>query len=262
MLLIGALGALAAVELDVPYVETPPEVVSAMVRLAEIGPGDVVYDLGCGDGRLLIGALTEGRAKRGVGVDLDPRRVRESQAAAEAAGVAERAVFRVQDVFETDLHEADVVMFYLLSSVNVRLRPRFLEQLQPGARLVSHAFGMGDWRPDESRRLGESEFFLWIVPARVEGAWEFTLSGDREVTWPLQLRQQYQQVTVTAPAGLFPERVELRGRDISLLIASFRQGRRELQLQGQVNGDHMSGSWQDSDGGRGQWTATRLGSSN
>jgi SAM-dependent methyltransferase len=144
----GAALALGAVQVPrAPFVATPYDVVERMLTLARVGPDDVVYDLGCGDGRIVIAAAQKYGA-RGVGVDIDPDRIREAEANAARAGVADRVTFSVQDVLKTDVSEATVVALYLVSALNVQLRPILTYQLQPGARIVSHDFPMGDWEPD------------------------------------------------------------------------------------------------------------------
>jgi len=150
--------------LDVPYEPTAPQVVDAMMRLAGVGPGDVVYDLGCGDGRIVIAAAKLGA--RAVGVDLDPERVREARANARAAGVEGRVEIREGDLFEADLRPASVVMLYLWPKVNLRLRPKLLAELRPGARVVSHAHAMGDWEPQQTAVVGGARILLWTIPGR------------------------------------------------------------------------------------------------
>lgn len=152
---------------DVPYVQTPNEVVSEMLRLARVGRNDVVYDLGSGDGRLVIAAARDFGA-RGVGIEIDPKLVALSVESARRAGVGERVTFREGDLFQTDLSEATVVTLYLSTALNQRLRPKLLRELRPGARIVSHRFGMGDWNPAQTIRVptgdGVVEAYLWIVP--------------------------------------------------------------------------------------------------
>lgn len=152
-------------QLDVPYAATRPETVALMLDMASVGPGDFVIDLGTGDGRILIAAARD-RGARGVGVDIDPVMIRRAQAAARRAGVADRVRFEVADLFEMSLGEADVVTMYLLPEVNLRLRPRLLAELRPGARVVSHAFDMGDWRPDATRRAWGTVVHRWTIPER------------------------------------------------------------------------------------------------
>jgi cyclopropane fatty-acyl-phospholipid synthase-like methyltransferase len=157
------------VRLDAPYVSTPQPVVDEMLRLARLGADDVLYDLGCGDGRIVITAARDFGA-RGVGIDLDPRRIAEANAAARSAGVAGRVRFAVQDLFQTDFSEASVVTLYLFPELNARLRPKLLAELRPGARVVSHQFGIGDWKPADRGRVWSETMdhwiYLWIVPPR------------------------------------------------------------------------------------------------
>jgi SAM-dependent methyltransferase len=154
------------VKKDVPYVPTPQEVVDEMLRIAKVGKDDVVYDLGCGDGRLVITAVRKFGARRGVGVDIDPQRISESRENARAAGVEDRVEFREQDLFETEIKEATVVTLYLLPDINLRLRPRLLSELKPGTRIVSHAFDMGDWKPERVENVEGRSIYFWTVPAK------------------------------------------------------------------------------------------------
>jgi SAM-dependent methyltransferase len=150
-----------------PYVPTPPDVVDRMLTFARVGPNDVVYDLGSGDGRIVIAAAKKYGA-RGVGVDIDPVRINESMANARKAGVEKLVTFKLQDAMQTDVSEATVVTLYLLSFANVQLRPILEKQLKPGARIVSHNFGMGNWEPDRIDSFTDSNggtrtLYLWRV---------------------------------------------------------------------------------------------------
>jgi SAM-dependent methyltransferase len=175
LLLLCAVGTAAAAEdtasrpkrkLDVWYVPTPTEVVDRMLVVAKVRPIDVVYDLGCGDGRMVIAAAKKYGA-RGVGVDLDPARIREARANAKQAGVEKLVTFQVADMFETDIREATVVMLYLLPELNRRLKPKLFAELAPGARVVSHDWDMGkDWPPDQYVKLGGDGIYLWVMPER------------------------------------------------------------------------------------------------
>lgn len=152
-----------------PFVPTPQDVVEKMLTMAQVSARDVVYDLGSGDGRLVITAAKSFGA-RGVGIDIDPARIAESRANAKAAGVQARVEFRQQDALSADLSQATVVTLYLLSSSNVKLRPRLLQELKPGARIVSHQFGMGDWAPDKVETFTDANgtsrtLYLWTVGA-------------------------------------------------------------------------------------------------
>ena len=145
------------------YVPSPEEVVDEMLKLANVAEGDIVYDLGCGDGRIVIGAAKLGA--RAVGVDIDPERIKESVANAKSAGVTDRVTFRVEDLFETDLKPATVVTLYLLPARMAKLRPKLLKELKPGTRIVAHDFDLGDWQPEKTIELDHHSIFLWSVPA-------------------------------------------------------------------------------------------------
>jgi SAM-dependent methyltransferase len=154
---------------DVHYEPTTPDVVAVMLRLAEVTAGDVVYDLGCGDGRIVISAVREFGA-RGVCVDIDPQRIAESRENARAAGVTDRIRFLNQDLLLTDLSDATVVMLFLSPGLNLAVRPKLLRELKPGARVVSHWHDMGDWKPQKTMHVQSSgrerPVYLWIIPAR------------------------------------------------------------------------------------------------
>jgi ribosomal protein L11 methylase PrmA len=165
---LAAAGAAAQTEprgVDVPYVPTPPPVVDAMLRLAKVKRGDVLYDLGSGDGRIVITAAKR-YGVRGTGVDIDPQRIKEANANARRAGVAGRVRFVNEDLFQIDFSDATVVTLYLLPRLNLQLRPRLINELRPGTRIVSHGFDMGDWKPDRVIEVGTSTLYLWIVPPR------------------------------------------------------------------------------------------------
>jgi uncharacterized protein (TIGR03000 family) len=155
--------------IEIRYVPTPDDVVARMCKLAKVTRDDIVYDLGCGDGRIVISAVVDFGAKRGVGVDLDPQRIKESKANAKARGVSDRVEFRVEDVLKIDdLSTASVVMLYMGDDVNLRLRPILQKTLRPGSRIVSHRFGMGDWKPDrtdtfEGEDGDEYTLLLWTI---------------------------------------------------------------------------------------------------
>jgi ribosomal protein L11 methylase PrmA len=153
--------------LDVPFVPSPAEAVSAMLKLAGVKKDDVVYDLGSGDGRIVITAARRYGA-RGVGIDIDPARIAEGERNARAAGVAKRVRFVRQDLFDADIRDATVVTLYLLPRLNQRLRPKLLAELKPGTRVVSYGFDMDDWAPDRTVAAGSSTVYLWVIPRRPE----------------------------------------------------------------------------------------------
>jgi SAM-dependent methyltransferase len=173
LVLFASLAAAQNIQPEVPYVPTTDPAVQAMLKLADVKKTDVVYDLGCGDGRIVV-AAAKNYGARGVGIDINPQRVQEAKANAKKAGVENLVRFEVNDLFKADIHEATVVTLFLLPEVNMRLRPKLLQELQPGTRIVSNTFDMGDWKPDKELRLesGDTDyglsqrFFLWIVPRR------------------------------------------------------------------------------------------------
>lgn len=165
---LGASTALPAQETakpDVIYVPTPPEVVDAMLKMAQVRKGDVLYDLGSGDGRIPIAAART-YGVRAVGIDIDPQRIAEAKANAKVAQVEDKVTFRQEDLFKTDFSEASVVTLYLLDTLNEKLRPRLLAELKPGTRIVSHAFRMGDWEPEKSEDVNGRMIYFWTVPVR------------------------------------------------------------------------------------------------
>lgn len=156
--------------LQAPYVPTPQVVVDRMLEMAEVDADDVIYDLGSGDGRLVITAAQRFGA-RGVGIEIEPDLVEQATVNAEAAGVADRVEFRQQDLFQTDFSNATVVTLYLLPEVNLQLRPLLFEQLQPGTRIISHSFDMGDWEPEETEVVQGPQklhiIYKWTIPAEI-----------------------------------------------------------------------------------------------
>ena len=150
---------------DVVFVPTPGDIVDTMLRMAAVSKKDTVYDLGCGDGRIVITAAQRYGA-RGVGIDIDPERVAEATENVRKAGVADRVKIIQGDLFEADISAATVVTLYLLSDLNVKLRPKLLRDLKPGVRVVSHAFSMGDWKPARTEEISGTTVYLWHIPAR------------------------------------------------------------------------------------------------
>jgi SAM-dependent methyltransferase len=225
--------------LDVPFVETPHEVVAQMLALAGPTRNDVLYDLGSGDGRIVIEAARR-FGTRGLGVDLDPVRVEEATANARRAGVQGRVRFRRQDLFDTDLRPASIVTLYLLPRVNLELRPKLFEQLRPGTRVVSHAFTMGDWEPDSivevkvNQGLGRAMVYAWTIPARVAGRWTLTTPEGRRV--PLRLQQHFQRFTGPGVSG------RLAGDRIDFTLTERVNGRpMTRRFTGRVTGGAMTG---------------------
>ena len=235
------------VKKDVPYVPTPEPVVEQMLKMVNIANGDIVYDLGCGDGRIVVAAVKKG-AKRGVGVDIDPQRIKESKENAEKNGVTDKVEFVNKDLFQMDFKEASVLTLYLLPEVNLRLRPKILDELKPGSRVVSHAFDMDDWQADEQATVepgGETVYF-WIVPAKVEGTWDTKLKSPAgEKAAKLNLKQTFQNVTGTATIDGKEQEIKegkLKGDELTLSLA----GEPDVKYTAKVNGTKLEGTGQAS----------------
>jgi SAM-dependent methyltransferase len=248
-----------AQDLDVPFASTPPNVVERMLEVANVGPGDYVIDLGCGDGRIVIAAAKRGAF--GHGVDLDPKRIREARDNAQKSNVSEKVMFLEEDIFKTEISRASVVTMYLLSTVNEDLRPRLLEELEPGTRIVSHNFGMGMWEPDEHLILGDSymdkdnltidqqlevldhEIFLWIVPAQIEGRWNWQTNGKK---FTLQVEQNFQKFHASLRSGkdsLIISNKVLKGKKLSFTASNPQDGS-QYAFSGKVEGDRITGNVQ------------------
>jgi precorrin-6B methylase 2 len=150
-------------EPDIHFVPTPTPVADQLLAMADLSEVDVLYDLSSGDGRIPIAAARD-YGVRGVGIDIDPVRISEARRNAREAGVYHLVTFHQADLFETDISEASVVTLYLLSTLNLKLRPKLLEELDPGSRMVSHAFGMSGWEPDEVRKVNDRTIYMWTVP--------------------------------------------------------------------------------------------------
>src|SRR5258706_8392761 len=173
LVLFASLAAAQSVQPEVPYVPTTETAVQAMLKLADVKKTDVVYDLGCGDGRIVITAA-KSLGARGVGIDIDPVRISEAKENARKAGVENLVRFEENDLFQANIHEATVVTLFLLPGVNLKLRPKLIQELKPGTRIVSNTFDMGDWKADKEAIVGNADeqtylshrLYLWIVPPR------------------------------------------------------------------------------------------------
>jgi len=229
---------------DAPYVPTPQVTVDEMLRVANVGPQDVVVDLGSGDGRIVITAAQKFGA-RGFGVELDWRLNLQAQENARLEGVENRVKFLEQDLFKTDLSEATVVTTYLLQFMMLRLRTVLLG-LKPGTRIVSHDFDFGDWRPDQKTYVRKN-VFLWIVPANVAGRWQMRLPlPPVERLLDLELTQRYQDVSAHSRLNGVPTQVwepKLAGDRLTFAIvdATDRENEVTLYFDGRVRGDVIEG---------------------
>jgi SAM-dependent methyltransferase len=228
---------------DVIWVPTPQSLVERMLDMAKLTAKDIHYDLGSGDGRTVIAAAKRGA--QAVGVEYNPDMVALSERAAAKEGVAGKAKFIHGDIFQIDFSEATVLTLYLLPSLNVKLRPTILN-MKPGTRVVSHAFTMDDWQPDQTDSVDGRTAYLWIVPAKVDGTWQ---SPAGELTF----KQQYQTLSgtlKTANGAAAISGAKLNGAQVSFSANGVR-------YTGRVNGDRIDGTAQASAGGTTKWSATR-----
>jgi SAM-dependent methyltransferase len=228
--------------------------------MAGVNQNDVVYDLGCGDGRIVITAAKVFGA-RGVGVDNDPNLIRKSNENARKAGVTERVKFIEQDLFETDIREATVVTLYLLPELNLQLRPKLFRDLRPGSRIVAHEFDMGDWKPDNMAKVPrvklyyhprvpyekDTYFYYWVIPANAEGVWRWTLStpsGNRDYT--LRLVQKFQEIRGTAHGKgqeVSIAAARLVGDQLSFTLSEGTDKEKVvMSFSGRIYGDEIAGS--------------------
>jgi SAM-dependent methyltransferase len=235
---------------DVPYVPTPVEVVDRMLEMANVGPSDILYDLGCGDGRIVIQAASR-FGTRGVGIDIDPERIEECKVNAAKANVEDLVTFLNQDLFRTDIRQASVVTLYLLRSVNLRLRPKLFKELKPGTRVVSHDFSMDDWTADQKEEVLVNErkhsIFFWVIPANISGKWKFVFPQDlNEFPNALEIGQKFQtfEGKVYLGTSVLPVKdTRLQGDRIAFSIEQKGQnGMKTWQFEGQANGDAMEGT--------------------
>ena len=249
---------LTAQEIEVPYVATPPEVVDEMLKIAGVGDGDYLVDLGSGDGRIVIEAAKRGAI--GHGVDLDGDLVHLSFKNAEKAGVSDRALFFEEDIFESDFSMASVVTIYMSNAINLRLRPLLFENLEPGTRVVSHIFHMDDWQPDRQTAVNRHNIYKWVIPADVEGTWKWRAN---EVDVQLSLNQEFQKLTesgvILSDENKPYELIEssIRGERVTIII---KIGEQKYAYNGKVSGDEINGSVQIRDGDKSRiesWNAVR-----
>lgn len=240
---------------DAVWVPSPAKLLDDILDMARVAPGERLLDLGAGDGRIVIAAARRGAYT--LGLEYDPRLVRLARRNVRAAGVADRVWVRCGDLFEADLSAADIITFYLLPHLNLRLRPKLLA-LAPGTRVVSQSFGMGEWRADAQVVREGRCAYLWIVPAQIGGVWRLLHDDGRP---PVRVRVtqhfQYLQGEAEQDVGAFKLRDgRLRGADIS--FTSGRLGTGRIRYEGRVEGAAMRGTGLAADGRRFTWTARRL----
>lgn len=255
---------------DVVWLPTPDSVVDAMLHLAGAGPGDVLYDLGSGDGRTAIAAAARFGVREARGMEVRKHLLRRSRNQARRAGVRDRVRFVGEDLFRADLSEATVVTLYLLPRLNRRLRPRLLRELRPGARVVSHDFGMDDWAPDRTLEVrdlfgGKQGFrvdhrlHLWVVPADAGGTWRLEGPDGRE--FGLELVRRFQKVhgKLLFDGRRIPlYKAKLRGDALSFAVRGVPGLEARARFEARVEGDKMSGFFGGGRPGSPVWTAERV----
>jgi len=249
--------------LDVHWEPSPRDVVAEMLTMAEVGADDVLFDLGCGDGRIVIEAARQ-RGAQGVGIDLDPRRIRESVESTDRAGVRDCVRFLNEDLFEADISEATVVALFLFPDVNLRLRSKLLKDLKPGTRVVSYCHSMEQWQPDRTCRIRTNHLYCWVIPGNVSGRWEGAMEDEEKQTpVRLDLQQEFQRVKGVAVIGdraLTVEDAVMKGRAFSFSFRGSHEGNgTDLFLDGIVQGETITGTHLgfDCTGKRGRWSALR-----
>lgn len=249
-----------------PYVPTPQVVVDAMLRMANVGAKDYVIDLGSGDGVIVLTAASQLKAS-GLGVDIDPQLVKQSNETAKKLGVAERASFRVEDVFKADLAKASVITLYLLPSMMMNIRGKIYLEAKPGTRVVSHDYTFDDWYPDVQLTLDVPEkeaingvprasILLWIVPAKVQGKWQVQVEGGER--YDVNLRQRYQNLSGSVEATGKPVKLTtstLRGDEIRFTLMD---GAVRRSFKGTATGESMQGTVDLGGGRTAKWTARRV----
>lgn len=247
---------------DVMWVPTPDALVERMLRMAQVTPQDYVVDLGSGDGKITIAAARDFNA-RALGIEYNPDMVTLARANARQAGVEERASFIQGDIFEEDFSAATVVTMYLLPQLNLRLRETLL-QMAPGTRLVSHAFDMGEWEPDESATVEGRTAFLWVVPADVDGDWRLSSpQGENSLTTTMSLRQGFQRIagtiTLQGMEVALGDEAKLVGSQIEFVVSDANGD--QSRYRGRVEGNRIQGTVFWSDGRVAEFHAEREGGS-
>ena len=237
-------------EYDVPFVPTRNEVLDVMLSMAKVTKDDVLYDLGCGDGRIVVTAAKLSGC-RGVGIDINPVRIAESKENAAKAKVTDKVRFIEQNLFEADIHEATVVTLYLLPEVNLKLRPNLIKQLKPGTRVVSHNYTMGEWDADDYKEVevkdSTHDVYFWVVPANVSGAWRVNIlsaAGNKE--YKITLNQKFQHVFGAFASGAMNRPLQEFTITGDKVVFSLEDGSGEkafrMGFEGKVSGDSMSGA--------------------
>ncbi len=242
-----------------PYEPSPPAVVDEMVRIAELTKDDVVYDLGSGDGRVVIAAARASGA-RCVGIEMDGKLVDESRRSAAREKLSRTVRFLEQDIAHAELAEASVVMLFLSPAANAELRPRLLRELEPGSRVVSHCHDMGEWKPDKTAFVENHRVYAWIVPADVNGAWKLALPGSSAEP-RLEITQRYQHSLAWIHIGrktIAVNNMQLRGKTVAFTVsADIGPVTGPTEFMGEVDGDVIAGGFRSAERA-GAWNAAKI----
>ncbi len=246
-------------KIDAPFVRTPDYVIAEILAKAGVGKDDILYDLGSGDGRIVIEAARQ-TGCRAVGIEIDDDLVDDSRRNAVRAGVSDRVRFVVSDIFKEDFSEASVVTIYMSGDVNRRLRPKLLRELKPGSRIATYTFDMGDWKPDDTSSFGIEDAYFWVVPANATGKWIWTeVRGRTKTRWELELKQKYQEISgqVTRDGKPFTVRNgKIKGEGIRFTLDDPTAITTPVEFTGLIRGNSIKGTIAVGTSSR-SWRATR-----
>ena len=249
-----------SVKLDAPFLPTPNYVILELLAKARVGKDDILYDLGSGDGRIVIEAARQ-TGCRAVGIEIDADLVDDSRKAAMRAGVQDRVRFIVADIFTEDFSEATVVTLYMGRHVNIKLRPKLLRELKPGTRIASYSFDMGEWKPDDTSSFGREDAYFWILPANASGKWRWIEGkGKAKTQWELEVKQVFQEIAgeVTYKGKRFPlQGGKITGTEIRFTLDGGPFGKdAPVEFTGRIQGNVIQGTI-NSGTSRRTWKATR-----
>ncbi len=247
-------------DLDVPFVPTPLEIVNEMLAMTRIRPEDKLYDLGCGDGRIVITAAKKHNIDC-IGIDLDPRRLQECSSNALKASVSDKVTFVQNNFFDVDLRDASIVSIYLLSNVNLKLRSKLFNELRPGSRVISHDFSMDKWLPDKRVHRNNHSLYLWTIPANMSGNWRWTLPFFSEnLKFNLNIKQHFQKVnaSVITPENALVKACSICGSSIQIKLQIVSNGHFvPVHLSGNITEDKIKGRFKISATNDQNWHALR-----
>ena len=243
-------------EYDMPFVPMPLEIVNVMLDAVELTEDDTVFDLACGDGRVAISAAIRGA--RGIGIDIDADRISGCEENAKLLGMQDQIKFFQTDFFQAPLAKASVVAIYLLPDVNIKLRPKLLNELKPGARVVSHDFHMGEWAADSVIHIEKSTVYMWVIPGNASGTWNWHYVNEKRKNFSLNITQAYQRLSgsITCCSGT-PEIKEMRIRGNKIRVVIEENGKGKTVLTGTIKENVIEGAATLPNGSKQKWRATR-----